>query len=121
MISEKTAFWFTTAGWIAALFTGVLTAVIAWRGVANLHRINLIDAGILLVLAYGIFRKSRICAILALAYYVVNQVARLRMPHESIQAGGLVFGIALFVTLYSLGVVGTFAFHRGTGSNLTRS
>jgi hypothetical protein len=120
MIGEKTAFWFITVGWITAGLSGLLTAFLAYRRVADLSWINFIDAGILLALAIGIYRKSRICAILALAYYLINQVARVRLLHGARPMGGLILGVGIFVALYTLGIVGTFAWHRAR-SDLQRT
>lgn len=117
MIGEKTTFWLIAAGWLTAGLSGLLTAFLAYRNAANLNPANFIDAAILLALAYGIFRKSRICAILALLYYVVNQIARVELLHGGIPLGGLLLGVAIFVILYGLSIVGTFVWH----ANLTRA
>lgn len=112
MIGEKTAFWFITVGWITAGLSGLLTAFLAYRQVADLSWINFIDAAILFALAGGIYRKSRICAILALGYYLINQVVRIRLLHGAVPVGSLLGGVSIFVALYTLSVVGTFAWHR---------
>lgn len=113
MISEKTALSFIAAGWITAGLSGLLTAILAYQSAASLNPTNFIDAVILLGLAYGILRKSRLCAILALAYYLVNQIVRVKLLHGGVPMGGLLAGVAIFVTLYALSIVGTFAWHRG--------
>ena len=112
MIGEKTTFWLIAAGWLTAGLSGLLTAFLAYRNAANLNPANFIDAAILLALAYGIFRKSRICATLALLYYVASQVLLVRMLHGAMTLGGLLQA-ALFTTLCLMGIVGTFAWRRG--------
>jgi len=115
MIGEKTAFWFITAGWIAAGFSGLFTAFLAYQSAASLNPLNFIDAALLLGLAYGIFRKSRICAMLALAYFVIDQIALVKILHNPLTLGGLV-GAALFTIVYLMSIVGTFVWHRGVGT-----
>jgi hypothetical protein len=100
------------AAGITATLSGLLTAVLTIRHAANLNPLNLIDAAILLGLAVGIFRKSRICAILALAYYIINQALRVRLIPGQVPVEGLVVGIAIFVTLYGMGILGTFMWHQ---------
>jgi hypothetical protein len=110
-MGEKATFWFITVAWIAAGLSGLLTGFFAYQSASHLNPRNFVDAALLLGFAYGIFRKSRICAVLALIYYVINQIALVKMMHSAITANGLV-GAALFVAVYVLGVVGTFAWHR---------
>jgi hypothetical protein len=109
MIGENTPRRFIACGVIAALTGGVLTAYFALMGQAGLSLLNLFDAAIFFLLAIGIWRKSRIAAVLALAYDGLNQVIRVE------QQGGLSgFGIALaiaFAGAYLMSVIGTFAWH----------
>jgi hypothetical protein len=112
MIGERTAFWFITIGWITAAISGLLTAFLAWKSAASLGPANFVDAALLLGLAYGIFRKSRVCAILALIYYLINQAARVRLLHGAIAPGDLLIGATIFISLYAIGIIGTFAWHR---------
>lgn len=100
------------AGWVTAGVSALLTAFLAYRSAANLNPLNFIDAAILAGLAWGIFRKSRVCAVLALAYCVINQIVRLKMLGGAVLPGALISGAAPFVALYLLSVVGTFAWHR---------
>ena len=112
MIGEKTASRFITAGWIVAGFSGLLTGFLAYQSAANLNPLNFIDAALLLALAYGIFRKSRVCAVLALGYYVASQILIVTILHGTATLTGLV-GAAFFVAAYALSIIGTFAWHRG--------
>jgi serine/threonine-protein kinase len=120
MIGARTASWFIAVSWITAGFSGLLTAFLAYRRVADLNWINFIDVGILFALAGGIYRKSRICAILALAYYLINQVVRVRFLPGPVPLGSLMVGVSIFAALYTFGIVGTFAWHRAR-SDLRRA
>jgi hypothetical protein len=113
MISNKTALWFMTVDWVVAGLSGLLTGFLTYQQAPHLNPMNFVDAAMLLGLAFGIFHKSRVCAVLALGYYVANQIAVLRLLHGAITATGLV-GVAVFVAIYSLGIVGAFAWHRSS-------
>jgi hypothetical protein len=110
-MGEKATFWFITVAWIAAGLSGLLTGFFAYQSAAHLNPANFVDAALLLGFAYGIFRKSRICAILWLAYYVIDQIALLTIMHAAVTPDGLA-GTAIFVMLCLMGVIGTFAWQR---------
>ncbi|MGO9263702.1 MAG: hypothetical protein ACLQBA_02250 [Candidatus Binataceae bacterium] len=111
MIGEKATFWFITVAWIAAGLSSLLTGFFAYQSAAQLNPRNFVDAALLLGFAYGIFRKSRICAILWFAYYVIDQIALITIMHAAVTPDGLA-GTAIFVMLCLMGIVGTFAWHR---------
>ena len=106
IIDDATAARFVKCGWIAAAVAGALTAVCAFLRIYGLNGFNFIDAALLLAMAYGIYRQSRVCAILALAYDLAQQ-AFLLAHGRRFDFFGLFVTIA-FIVLYSLGVVGTF-------------
>lgn len=109
MIDEKMTERMVACGWIAAAFAGLF--MIAWgfaRG-GEIVWVGLVAAAILLALAYGIYRRSRICALIVLLNHVVGfggllGHARYVPPLEV--AFALILGV-----LYVLGVVGTFLHH----------
>ena len=106
-MDDKTIARLIACGWIAAAAAGLLTAVMIAFG--SLPKLSLLDAAALLGLAYGIRRRSRVCAVLALIYHIANRgLVYLHVAHvpPAIVAGDLVF-----VTLYIFGVAGTFAAH----------
>jgi hypothetical protein len=111
MVGEKTAYSFITVAWIAAGLSGLLTGFFAYQSAAHLNPRNFVDAALLLGFAYGIFRKSRICAILWLAYYVIDQIALITIMHATVTPDGLA-ATAIFIMLCLMGVVGTFTWHR---------
>lgn len=110
MLSEQTTRWFILCGAVAALIAGILTGGLAFFGLAGLTRLNLIDGAIFLVLALGIFNRSRTCAVLALVYDGVNQYLRIARGGEVLSGLGLIIALA-FGVAYVLGVVGTFEWH----------
>ena len=68
----------------------------------------LIDVALMAGLSYGVYRKSRTCAILLLALFALNKVL---MYMESRAVSGLLLTV-LFFYFFIQGVVGTFQFHR---------
>ena len=111
MIGEKTANRLIAWGWIAGLILGGLTAVDAALKLGGLNGYNFIDAAIILGLAYGTYRKSRIGAGLAAAYYAVNQIIRFSMTHAAAPSASVIATIAIFGSAYLSGMIGTFALH----------
>ena len=95
-------------GWIAAAIAGLTTLVFALTSSFGLNHYNLVDAALLLGLAYGISRRSRTCAVLALAYHILNRA----MLYSARDLPPITTVITLiFAALYVLGVIGTFVHH----------
>ena len=69
-----------TRAWMAATISAGLTLVVSIAGALGIITLpgydawNLIDAAILGGLAYGVWRRSRVCAVLLLLYGVANMV-----------------------------------------------
>ncbi len=97
--------------WIAAIVWGVLTlavTLISMSGVeiGGADAWNLLDAALIFALAYGIYRKSRVCTIVILLYFIGSQIWAIV---ESGQPRGLLF--ALILTYYFFrGVQGVFQY-----------
>jgi len=105
--------------WLTGLVVGLLTLINAavafilssgnsrWMVMAILP-----DLAILFGLAYGVYRKNRICAALLLAYFVYLLISKARMwtMTHSVPQGILVDGIAMLLCLN--GVRGAFAYHK---------
>lgn len=101
------------ASWIAALVSGGITLVItliAMSGtpVLGFSAWELIDVALIFGLAFGIYKKSRACAVIMLIYFIIAKVIL-------IFATGNVTGIPLaiaFLYCFWQGVDGTFAYHK---------
>ena len=94
--------------WVAAVISGSVTAVFSLVGGMGLDSWSLLDAAFIFGLAYGIYRKSRACAVLMLVYFIVSKVI---LTLETGKAGGLLVGL-IFLYYYARGVVGTFAYRK---------
>lgn len=100
--------------WIAALLSIVITlsaVILAWFGVGsgalNLELYALIDVLLMAILAYGIYRKSRTCAVLLFLLFAVNKIV-LWMDSGDIQGMAVA---AVFLWFFAQGIIGTFQFH----------
>ena len=93
-------------GWIAAAIAGFATLIFSLAESFGLNHYNLVDAAILLALAYGVYRRSRTCAVLALAYHILNRVM-LYAGTRDVPPITMVITL-VFAALYVLGVIGTF-------------
>jgi hypothetical protein len=108
--------------WVAGIISSAVTLVatlVAMSGVKVLSygAWELIDVALLLGLTYGIYRNSRVCAVLMLVYFLA---AKLIMLRNGGQGGGLVLGI-VFLYYYARGVMGTFAYHKHMRQSPLRS
>lgn len=108
-MTEQLAERMVACGWVAAIVAGTLMALFALTRAFGFGPLNLTDAALLIGLAYGIYRRSRICAVLVLVYHALNLAALYGRAHY---LPPNVVAVALaFAALYVLGIVGTFAHH----------
>ena len=99
--------------WIACLVSAAVTLVVSLLALAG-NRVGpftgaeFIDVVFILGLAFGISRKSRVCAVLMFCYFVLSKIILMRAPGQS---GGIFMGL-VFLYYYGVGVQGTFEYHR---------
>ena len=96
-------------GWIAAAIAGIFMIVFSLMVKFPFGLLYLGGAAILFALAYGIYRRSRVCAVIVLVNHflgVAGLIARARDVPSTEIAVTLVLGV-----LYVLGVMGTFVHH----------
>jgi hypothetical protein len=108
VIDDTMAERMVACGWITAAIAGLTTLVFSLSASFGLNHYNLVDAGLLLALAYGISRRSRICAVLALAYHILNRAI---LYYGSDMPPITIVITLIFGALYVLGVMGTFVHH----------
>lgn len=100
-------------GWVAALVSAGITLVvtlIAMTGteIMGFSAWELIDVGLILGLAFGIYKKSRTCAVLMLVYFII---AKIIIIADTGKASGLPMAV-VFAYFFWQGIAGTFAYHR---------
>jgi hypothetical protein len=99
--------------WIAGLVSASFSLVFVLMSLtgANFAGINawgFIDIGVILGLSYGVFRKSRTCAVLLFCIYLLS---KLIMWSEAGKLNAM--GMALvFLWFFGQGIVGTFQYHK---------
>ncbi len=95
---------------LIALAITLLLSVIALSGLssAGYSAWHLIDVVLVAGLAFGIYRKSRACAVVMFVYFLIS---RILTAVETGHVRRLLVG-AVFLYFYWQGVVGTFAYHR---------
>jgi hypothetical protein len=109
VIDDTMAERMVACGWIAAAIAGAFMIVLSTMVKFPIGLVYLGGAAILLALAYGIYRRNRVCAVLVLVNHflgVAGLVARARDVPSAEIAVTLVLGV-----LYVLGVIGTFVHH----------
>ena len=101
-------------GWIAVLIQAAITLVVIVMSLLGVKLYSdpvwqLVDVLLMCGLAYGIYRKSRICAVAVLVYFVAVKIAVI------VQTGrptGIDIWSAIFAYFYVMAVVGTFTYHK---------
>lgn len=104
------------AGWIAGVVVGSLTflfttlVVLTGKSALGLNAFAYIDVFIAYGLAFGIFCKSRVCAILMVVYYILSKIALMAAAGGPPNVAGVVVPIALTICFIQA-AVGTFKYH----------
>ena len=101
------------SAWIAGLISTGLTMVFAiislsGAGIMGLDATAFVDVALMAVFTFGIYKNSRVCAVLMLLLFLANKII---MWMET----GTLSGIPLTLVLlwfYSQGVIGTIQYHR---------
>ena len=113
-------------GYIAALISVGIT-VAAYLLQIDANDINLfsdpsifIDVIIGLILAFGIYKRSRVCAVIMLIYFIVGKIIYYNeMTYYGINLDIQTIVVALvFIYFYAQAVRGTFAFHKTNNQKL---
>ena len=102
---------------IAAMISGIITlagSIALFNKQPDLqfsliNMLSLVDALIIFCMAYGIYRRSRLCAVLMFEYFLLSKLFIISVSTH-INLGTLIVG-AIFLYFLFQGVRGTFAFH----------
>ena len=100
-------------GWVAGAVSVAFTVVLVVISLVGTPLLGLdawafLDVALMSGLSYGVFRKSRTCAIVLLLFFAANKVI---MWVEVGAASGLPLAL-VFIWFFCQGIVGTFQFHR---------
>lgn len=100
--------------WVAGAISGgltlvvVLIAIFSGKDIAGIDAWSLIDVVFILGFSYGVYRKSRTCAILLFVIFLLSKVITWV---DSGRPSGLPLAL-VFLWYYAQGIVGTFAYHK---------
>jgi serine/threonine-protein kinase len=99
--------------WVAGLVSGAITLLVTLLAVSGFKVLGFdawefLDVALILGLTYGIYRKSRVCALLMFLYFLASKIL---MFVQSGKPNGIVMGI-IFLYYFGQGVAGTFAYHK---------
>jgi serine/threonine-protein kinase len=103
---------------IAALVSGTITLAgslsIIWNQTPSqfsfLNILSLLDVIFIFSMAYGIYRKSRICAVLMFEYFLLSKIFNISISTH-INSGVIMVG-SIFLYFMFQGINGTFAYHK---------
>jgi len=101
------------SAWVAACISGVVTLVMTLIAMAGVDFLdfdawNLVDVALIVGLAFGIYKRSRVCAVTMLVYFVASKIL---IMVQTEKPTGLVLGL-IFGYFFWQGIRGTFAYHK---------
>ncbi|WP_291569000.1 MULTISPECIES: hypothetical protein [unclassified Clostridium] len=88
---------------------GITISVLGNNNFLGLSLYGLIDVVLLLGLGFGVYKKSRVCAVILFIYFTLGKLYMLSSGMSNI--GGLIISIA-FGTCYFQGIRGTIHYHK---------
>lgn len=99
--------------WVVGTISGVFTLAVTLFAIFG-HSIlgysawELTDVALIFGLTFGIYKKSRTCAVLMLIYFIA---AKIYLITQTGKPSGLVMAV-IFAYYFAMGVKGTFEYHR---------
>ena len=103
-----------TAAMVSGTITmaGSITLIMnqAQGGFSLLNLLSLVDVLIIFSMAYGIYRKSRTCAVLMFEYFLLSKIFNISISTH-VSSGVLITG-SIFLFFLFQGITGTFAYHK---------
>ena len=99
----------TLAGWLSGMIHLPLADITVF------HMLTVIDVIFIFSMAYGIYRKSRVCAVLMFEYFLFSKLFSMAtLPQLNM---GVLFVGTLFLYFLYQGISGTFAHHQQCSSD----
>lgn len=102
---------------ITGCISGAVTLTITLVAMAGVWALefsgwSLLDVALIFRLSYGIYKKSRTCAVVMLVFFVISKII---LMMEAGKPSGLLVAL-IFGYFYVQGILGTFAFHKFKGA-----
>ncbi len=114
MDNEKTLKYIKNA-WTTAIacslitLLGVIISILGNSDFLGLNLYRLVDVVLLLGLAFGVYKKSRVCAVILFVCFTLNQLYLVSSGMSN--GGGIIVGIA-FGRWFFQGIIGTIDYHK---------
>lgn len=101
------------SAWVAAAISGSITLIVTLIAMSGTEILGfsaweLIDVALVFGLAFGIYKKSRACAVVMLIYFTISKIV---VMVESGKPSGVLLSV-IFIYYFWQGVSGTFAYHK---------
>jgi tetratricopeptide (TPR) repeat protein len=98
--------------WIAGIVCGVTTVIFSLLNLLGYNEWNLLDAGIIFGLSFGVYKKNMACAVILFIYFIGAKVSQIYEgdPLTSVRQV-VIFGI-MFGYMFFQGIRGTFTYHK---------
>ncbi len=106
--------------WIAGIVSGTGTIIMMLIGMASkdIGYFTIVDVLLFYGLSFGIYKRSRACAIAMVVYFIFGKIDFIIRRLEDVMGSthGMIFtSVAIaFLYFYSQGVRGTFVYHKLT-------
>jgi len=106
-INKRVVRWLMVIAYMVAAISGILISAVSFAGGVGFNLLNLLAMALFFGLAYGVYRKSRICSVILVIYYI-----GLIMSQRAEIVPGVLRAFPIgFAVVYFLGMVGTIAIH----------
>jgi serine/threonine-protein kinase len=99
--------------WVAAVISGCITLVVTLVAMSGTDILGfsaweLIDVALIFGLAFGIYKKSRACAVIMFVYFIASKIL---LMMQTGRPTGVPLAI-IFAYYFWQGIAGTFAYHK---------
>ncbi len=91
---------------VATLSVAIYVAARTWPDVWGKFAPGLLDVGIIVGLGYGVYRRSRVCAVLLLGFWLYSKLYQMYYLHTRLGAEAILIGYIFF-----MGARATFRIH----------
>ena len=100
---------FIREAWIAGILSALATLYVSVAGVNGANLWCLIDVVFISGMTFGIYKKSRVCAIIMVIYFFINRLLRVDLLLKS---PSMLIMTILFGWAFISGIIGTFVYHK---------
>ncbi len=101
--------WTTAIACSLITLLGIIISILANSDFLGLDLYSLVDVVLLLGLAFGVYKKSRVCAVILFTYFILDKLYML--SSGAINSGSIIVSIA-FGTWFFQGIIGTIHYHK---------